>query len=899
MKKLLGIIALFIAVQSFGQTTVVIQPTNGNDVQVQWRNPSCSNPPDVADSNSYAQSEAVVTAWTYQGCFGISRFLLRFDDITNPAVIPAGATIVSAKLALCGEDTTTNFGNSTYPGSPYNFYGSDSGWVYELAASYNPQTVTWNNQPTWKHVDSTVLPQSTVRYSQHDTMNVTNMVIDMRTNVNTGFLVKLPIEQYYRAQIFATSWHPNAARRPALIIVYDNPCSGTPAAAVISTSSPTNICSGSTQTITATDPNNASNMYYHWQQASALAGPWTYIAGATNLSYTTPALSSTTYYRLLDSCGNSHLTNVSSVFTVNVLTTPTSSVLPVSSTICAGANTSFTATATGGNITYQWRVNTGAGFNNVSNVGVYSGATTPTLSITGALASMNGYTYECIASNGCGNPAISNIAILNVNSAPAITTQPATTVTCPGNTASFSVVASGAGLTYQWLLNGSPISNGLVYSGVTTPTLGIAGATLGMNGNQYSCTVSGTCLPNATSAAATLNVSVFTATATVAGPTSFCSGGSVAINANTIPSANYQWQLNSVNINGATGTTYQAGLVGYYRVIISTPNGCNATSASVYLNVAPSPPTPSISANGPLTVCSGTHVILSFNGVSGNNYQWMQNGVAIPGANGLSYSVPSSGTYYVVASNSNNCTDSSNIDTVTINPAPAPFVITADGSTSICLGSKVTLTGNVPAGLSYQWYDNNNLIIGALGSSYDAPDSGNFTLVITDGNGCFTTSIPLHLYLDIVSPAIQKYGNILCTGIYPAYQWFFNGYAISGATAACYTPALNGKYSVSATDAIGCSGMSNYIDIEDLTGVNNVSAADFRIYPNPATSVIHIDAPVKISVTISGIEGKIISSYVNPKDIDISQLASGIYLVHVYDENQNLVHTEKLVKSSW
>ena len=89
---------------------------------------------------------------------------------------------------------------------------------------------------------------------------------------------------------------------------------------------------------------------------------------------------------------------------------------PSASTINAGGNTAFSvnaANATG----YQWQVNQGSGYINIGNGGVYSGATTSTLSITGATAGMNGYIYRVVVTGATAPAAVSNGAALTVNAA--------------------------------------------------------------------------------------------------------------------------------------------------------------------------------------------------------------------------------------------------------------------------------------------------------------------------------------------------------------------------------------------------------------------------------------------------------------------------------------------------
>ena len=82
--------------------------------------------------------------------------------------------------------------------------------------------------------------------------------------------------------------------------------------------------------------------------------------------------------------------------------------------ICPNANISFSIA--GDNIdTYQWQVNEGSGFNDITDGGVYSNATTETLNITGVTIDMNNYQYQCFVTNDDGN-ATSEIAILTIDS---------------------------------------------------------------------------------------------------------------------------------------------------------------------------------------------------------------------------------------------------------------------------------------------------------------------------------------------------------------------------------------------------------------------------------------------------------------------------------------------------
>ncbi|RYE10938.1 MAG: T9SS type A sorting domain-containing protein, partial [Sphingobacteriales bacterium] len=200
-------------------------------------------------------------------------------------------------------------------------------------------------------------------------------------------------------------------------------------------------------------------------------------------------------------------TSNGAAFTVN--TAPAITAQPSASAICAGANTTFSVTATSAT-GYQWQENTGSGYSNISNGGVYSGATTATLTLTGATSGMSGYTYRVVVSGACTPAATSNGAALTVNTAPAITAQPVNRIVSEGANTTFSVTTTGA-TGYQWQMDAgggySNISNGGIYSGATTATLTLTGVTAGMNGYLYRVVATGTCTPAATSASGSLSIS--------------------------------------------------------------------------------------------------------------------------------------------------------------------------------------------------------------------------------------------------------------------------------------------------------------------------------------------------------------------------------------------------------
>ncbi len=133
-------------------------------------------------------------------------------------------------------------------------------------------------------------------------------------------------------------------------------------------------------------------------------------------------------------CGN--LTSAAATLTVN--TSPAITGQPANLTLCTGAKATFTVTATGSGLSYQWR----------KDGTIIAGATNATYTIN-SIAVTDAGNYDVLITGTCA-AAISNAAQLIVNAAPAITTQPVSLTQCEGTNATFTVVATGAGITYQW-----------------------------------------------------------------------------------------------------------------------------------------------------------------------------------------------------------------------------------------------------------------------------------------------------------------------------------------------------------------------------------------------------------------------------------------------------------------
>lgn len=102
------------------------------------------------------------------------------------------------------------------------------------------------------------------------------------------------------------------------------------------------------------------------------------------------------------------------IVNIKVTDVPSITTNPANISVATGSNATFTVASSNTPTSYLWEVNSGSGWSTVTNGGVYSGATTATLTITAAPITMTGYQYRATAVNACGNSAVSTAATLTV-----------------------------------------------------------------------------------------------------------------------------------------------------------------------------------------------------------------------------------------------------------------------------------------------------------------------------------------------------------------------------------------------------------------------------------------------------------------------------------------------------
>jgi hypothetical protein len=237
-------------------------------------------------------------------------------------------------------------------------------------------------------------------------------------------------------------------------------------------------------------------------------------------------------------------------------TPPSITSQPSTQTICAASLVSFTASATGTDLQYQWRKNN----MNLSDGGNISGAMGTTLTISPTSRSDAGV-YDVLVSGACMPSVTSEATELVVNDPPSISSQPTSQTVCAPSSVTFSITATGTGLSYQWRKNGSPLSDMGNISGAAGAALTITPTSEGDAGS-YEVVVTGTC-GSLTSGAATLSVNTPPSVTSSPANQMALAGTSVSFTAAASgkPALSVQWQVSTdggtswSDISGATATT--------------------------------------------------------------------------------------------------------------------------------------------------------------------------------------------------------------------------------------------------------------------------------------------------------------------------------------------------------
>ncbi len=265
-----------------------------------------------------------------------------------------------------------------------------------------------------------------------------------------------------------------------------------------------------------------------------------------------------------------------------------------------------------------------------------------------------------------------------------------------------------------------------------------------------------------------------------------CSGGSVTLTASG--GSSYTWTPGG---NGSTITVNPTATTNYV-VQGSNANGCsNTDTVTVIINA-----NPSINADVDQTTCEGNSVTLSATG--GSSYMWNPGGLT---GSSITVSPASTMSYTVTGSNSNGCTAT---DIVTVNVTANPTA-TAGPDLDICVGSSATLSAS--GGSSYNW----SVTGGTSSTVIVTPASTTtYTVIVSNANGCTASDVvAVNVH---TAPQVSLQSFFLCAGNLATLDAGVSGanylWSPTGETSQSITISSSGTYSVTVTDAFGCSTSS-------------------------------------------------------------------------------------------
>jgi|GEM_PF-441052 len=439
-------------------------------------------------------------------------------------------------------------------------------------------------------------------------------------------------------------------------------------------------------------------------------------------------------------------TSVPSAATVVTVSAITATATPGGPTsFCTGGNVTLTSNSTVGNL---WS----------------TGATSQSI-----VVSATGSYSVTVNAGGCPVTTSAPVAV-TVSAVPATPTITAggPTTFCAGNSV---VLTSSAASGNTW-------SNGATSQSITVSTTG---------SYNVHVTTAGCSSANSANTPVTVSVTPSAPTVSVGGPTSFCAGGSVTLTSSA-PSGN-TWS------NGATTQSITVSSSGIYSTTVTIGSCPSPASANVTVTVYPTPATPTITAGGPTTFCTGGSVVLTASAAPA--YTWST------GATTQSITVSAAGSYSVTTTSANGCLSAASVATVvTVNPLPAAPTITTGGPTTFCAGGNVVLTSSAATG--------NTWSTGALTQSITVSAAGSYTVNYTSA-GCPSAAsaatvvtvnpLPAAPTITASGPLSFCAGNsvTLTSSLASGNHWS------TGQTSQSIVVSASGTYTVYQTDANTCS----------------------------------------------------------------------------------------------
>lgn len=654
------------------------------------------------------------------------------------------------------------------------------------------------------------------------------------------------------------------------------------------------ICSGNAFSVAPT--NGSGNIVptgttYSWSAPAAITGISGLASGTAQttiggtLTNATAAPINVTYV-VTPTSGSCAGASFNVVVTVN----PRPAITNMTATICSGsAFTSAPVNVTNGVVptgtTYTWTVAPNANVTGETSVATASNNISQTLNNTTVNAEIVTYTVTPTA-NTCAGSTFT--VAVTVNPIPVIANK--TSTICSGTAFTVAPTTAGSdlvptGTTYTWTVAANANVTGETNQAVAQSSISqnLVNTTSAIETVVYTVTPTfGGC----TGATFTVTVTVNPTPQIAAKTNNACSGVAVTLSpvngsGDVVPTGTtYTWTVvDNPNVIGETNantaqTSIAQTLVNNYTsaqqvvyTVTPTANGCAGTPFTYTVTV--STPVAVAALTGATNVCLGATTQLA-SATAGGVWSSSNTAVATISATGVVTGL-TTGTTTVsyTVTNSVGCTG---VVTANVNVNALPVAtITPSGSTTICQGASVTLTAS--AGSTYLWSN------GLQSSSITVTTAGNYSVQVTNAAGCVTTSAVTAVVVNPLPTAtITANGpTTFCQGgtvtltasAGSSYLWS------NGATTSSITVNASGCYSVTVTNANGCSATSactqvtvNALPVATISSLNGTSfcqggsvtlvstpGSTYAWSNNLTTQSINVTASANLTVTVTNAAG--------------------------------------------
>lgn len=467
----------------------------------------------------------------------------------------------------------------------------------------------------------------------------------------------------------------------------------------------------------------------------------------------------------------------------------------VPAVVCANSNTYIEYTGTGAPTeTYNWNFDGGT---------VVTGTGPGPYEIVWTTPGVKNISLAIPGSNGCSQPPTTqqvtvNLQYTNTFTAPDSVCQFANaTLTYTGN--------GGVGETYNWNFDG-----GTSISGSGQGPYQISWATPGLKTVTMNVTSPGGCtLPNDTALIFVIPQPIADAGQDV----TVCSGGTVTLGAAPTVGFNYLWSPsanlgdNSIANPTFTLSNQSQQAINFNYILNASVLGCSSLD-TVIVTVDPAQLL-NVAASGPTQFCEGNSVTLTAD-AGYNNYTWND------GTLGATYTIDTSGSYFVTAEDANGCEFISSASAIIVFDKPEIAIDTLQNVTCLGFNNGSVSFSTINGTPSYQYFNNGSPI---ATNTLNNLSPNSYTVIVIDGAQCsdtilFTITEPTDS-LSIDSLGLE---NVLCFGESSGsisvagaggtspynYVWSNND---ANATA---SNLAVGSYSVTVTDANGCTETESF-----------------------------------------------------------------------------------------